>query len=127
MKKPAKRPPGRPRGFSREAALDRAIPIFWAKGYDAASFRDLTSAMGISPPSLMAAFGDKHALFSQVVDFYFARVLQPMVDLLDAPGSARANIERLFQGWEDYVCSPLFQGCLVDRALDEGTAAAASA
>ena len=70
MKYPTKRPPGRPRGFSLEAALDCAIPIFWEKGYDGASFRDLTSAMGISAPSLVAAFGDKRGLFDAAVARY---------------------------------------------------------
>ena len=70
MENIAKRPPGRPRGFDLEAALDCAIPIFWAKGYEGASFRDLTRAMGISPPSLMAAFGDKRGLFESAVARY---------------------------------------------------------
>jgi len=70
MEKLAKRPSGRPRGFSLEAALDAAIPVFWAKGYDGASFRELTRAMGITPPSLMAAFGDKRGLFDAAVARY---------------------------------------------------------
>jgi TetR/AcrR family transcriptional regulator, copper-responsive repressor len=70
MKYSDKRPPGRPRSFSLEAALDHAIPIFWEKGYEGASFRDLTSAMGISAPSLVAAFGDKRALFNAAVERY---------------------------------------------------------
>ena len=70
MKSVAKRSPGRPRSFSLEAALDRAIPVFWAKGYNGASFRDLTQAMGISAPSLVAAFGDKRRLFDAAVARY---------------------------------------------------------
>lgn len=70
MKSGAKRPPGRPRSFNREAALDRAIPVFWAKGYNGASFRDLTKAMGISAPSLVAAFGDKRGLFDAAIARY---------------------------------------------------------
>jgi AcrR family transcriptional regulator len=70
MKYLAKRPPGRPRSFNPDAALDRAIPVFWAKGYDGASYRDLTSAMGISAPSLVAAFGDKRGLFDAAVARY---------------------------------------------------------
>ena len=53
---------GRPRAFDEDAALKKAMEVFWSKGYDAASLSDLTAAMGINPPSLYAAFGNKEAL-----------------------------------------------------------------
>lgn len=61
---------GRPRGFDREQALQAAINVFWAKGYDGASMKDLTAAMGINAPSLYAAFGDKHQLYLEAIDRY---------------------------------------------------------
>jgi AcrR family transcriptional regulator len=61
--KDAPRPRGRPRAFDTDAALDAAILVFWDLGYDAASVDALTTAMGLSKPSLYAAFGDKTALF----------------------------------------------------------------
>ncbi|MEP4378368.1 MAG: TetR/AcrR family transcriptional regulator [Alphaproteobacteria bacterium] len=61
---------GRPRSFDREAGLDSAIQVFWAKGYEATSIDDLTQRMGIKPPSLYAAFGNKHDLFMQSLDRY---------------------------------------------------------
>src|SRR5689334_22879157 len=64
------RPRGRPRSFDRERALDVALRAFWQRGFDAVSVADLTVAMGITPPSLYAAFGDKKALFREVVDRY---------------------------------------------------------
>ena len=66
---PAK-PRGRPRSFDREAALERAMEVFWTKGYEATSISDLTEAMGINPPSLYAAFGDKERLFLEAVERY---------------------------------------------------------
>ena len=61
---------GRPRGFDRDEALESAIRLFWARGYEATSISHLTQAMDITPPSLYAAFGDKKRLFLEAVDRY---------------------------------------------------------
>ena len=61
---------GRPKKFEREDALMAAVNVFWAKGYDGASMKDLTTAMGINGPSLYAEFGDKHRLYLQAIDKY---------------------------------------------------------
>jgi len=64
------RPRGRPRGFDRDDALDRAMHLFWERGYEATSVSELTEAMGITPPSLYSFFGDKKRLFLEAVDRY---------------------------------------------------------
>lgn len=61
---------GRPRTFDSRQALTAAMNVFWAKGYDGASLKDLTGAMGISGPSMYAAFGDKRELFLKTIDLY---------------------------------------------------------
>jgi len=76
---------GRPRNFSTEAALDRAMTVFWLKGYEGASLADLTEAMGINPPSLYAAFGNKEGLFRAVLERYDARRKELMDRVLTAP------------------------------------------
>lgn len=53
----------RPKSFQTDEVLDRAIGVFWEKGYDAASVDDLTKAMGINRFSMYNEFGDKHGLF----------------------------------------------------------------
>ncbi len=67
--RPAK-PRGRPRSFDRDAALAAAMEVFWRKGFEATSISDLTEAMGINPPSLYSAFGDKERLFLEAIESY---------------------------------------------------------
>ena len=61
---------GRPRAFDMDQALDQALHVFWEKGYAGTSITDLTEAMGINPPSLYAAFGNKEKLFKKALDRY---------------------------------------------------------
>jgi AcrR family transcriptional regulator len=61
---------GRPRTFDTDAALENAMQVFWRKGYEGTSLSDLTTAMGVNPPSLYAAFGSKEALFRKAMDRY---------------------------------------------------------
>ena len=61
---------GRPREFDIDDALAAALRLFWTKGYDGASLTDLTEAMGITRPSLYAAFGNKESLFRKALDLY---------------------------------------------------------
>jgi AcrR family transcriptional regulator len=63
---------GRPRAFNRDIALEAAMRVFWAHGFEGASLTALTAAMGINRPSLYAAFGDKASLFREAVARYGA-------------------------------------------------------
>lgn len=88
---------GRPREFCTGAALAAALRVFWAKGYDAASLTDLTEALGITRPSLYAAFGNKEALFHKALDLYEAEKLEYMRGALNQP-TARGVAEYLLRG-----------------------------
>lgn len=61
---------GRPRTFDTHVALERALEVFWAQGFDGASLTDLTDAMGITKTSMYAAFGNKEQLFRKALDLY---------------------------------------------------------
>ena len=63
-------PSGRTRQFDADLALDRALEVFWARGYDGATLPELTRAMGINRPSLYAAFGNKEQLFRKALERY---------------------------------------------------------
>jgi AcrR family transcriptional regulator len=88
---------GRPREFCVDDALARALRVFWSKGYEGASMADLTEAMGITKPSLYAAFGNKESLFRKALDLYEHDKLAYMKNALEAD-TARGVAERLLEG-----------------------------
>ena len=115
---------GRPRSFDPDKALDRAMHVFWRKGYEGTSLADLTRAMRINAPSLYAAFGNKDALFGRVIDRYVAGPASFIPKALDAP-TARLMVEQLLKGvvaMQAAKGNP--GGCLLVRgALAAGTKA----
>src|SRR6476646_1610431 len=116
--------PGRPRAFDPDAALERAMHVFWAKGYEGAALSDLTRAMRINRPSLYAAFGNKEHLFRKVLDRYMDGPLAYFGKALAAP-KARDVIEQILFGAARMASDPrLPAGCLmVQGALACGDAA----
>lgn len=91
---------GRPREFCVDQALAEALHVFWAKGYDGASMADLTEAMGITKPSLYAAFGNKEALFHKALDLYETEKLEYTRSALQQP-TARKVAEYYLRGGVD--------------------------
>ena len=103
---------GRPREFCVEQALAAALGVFWTKGYEGSSLSDLTQAMGITRPSLYAAFGNKEELFRKALDLYEREKLAYVSEALAAPTS-REVVERLLKGALETLageCAP--RGCL---------------
>jgi AcrR family transcriptional regulator len=103
---------GRPREFCVDQALAAALGVFWAKGYEGASMADLTEAMGITKPSLYAAFGNKESLFHKALDLYETEKLAYTREALKQP-TARAVAEYYMRGAIDAqtsTCDP--KGCL---------------
>ena len=69
----AKKSRGRPKVFDRDAALDKAMTLFWQHGYEATSLSDLVEATGAKAPTLYAEFTNKEGLFRAVLDRYISR------------------------------------------------------
>jgi AcrR family transcriptional regulator len=88
---------GRPREFCVDAALAAALRVFWRRGYEGASMAELTEEMGITKPSLYAAFGNKESLFRKALDLYEREKLAYVREALEAP-TARGVAERLLRG-----------------------------
>ena len=114
-----RRPAGRPREFDHETALRAAMLVFWKRGYEGASLADLTEAMGISKPTLYAAFGDKESLLREAVRTYLGLRAEDYVAALNRP-TVREVVEawlRLTGGVREEAYVPpgclLVQGALV--------------
>lgn len=103
---------GRPRAFCVEQALDRAMDVFWRKGYEGSSLSDLTIAMGINAPSLYAAFGSKEGLFRAVLDHYDGARKDFMEKVLSAP-TAREVAAAYLKGVIEKATDPKTPGCLL--------------
>jgi AcrR family transcriptional regulator len=116
---------GRPRQFDPDTALDRALDVFWRRGYEGATLPELTAAMGINRPSLYAAFGSKEELFRKAIDRYVERPGGYVREALAEP-TARRVVERLFHGAVELLTDPEKPGgcLLVQGALACGPDAA---
>lgn len=105
---------GRPRGFDRDAALDTAIRVFWTKGYEATSVRDLSQELGIGQPSLYNAFDGKRELFTRAVGVY-DHTYGGFIDaaLAEEDTASRAMHRILAEAPGRYTRDGLPRGCLI--------------
>jgi AcrR family transcriptional regulator len=103
---------GRARAFDADDALERAMTVFWTKGYEGASLSELTAAMGINRPSLYAAYGNKQELFRKALERYGEGPASYEREAL-AQSTAREVAERLLRGAADVQTDPHTPaGCL---------------
>jgi AcrR family transcriptional regulator len=103
---------GRARTFDADEALDRAMTVFWSKGYEGTSLSDLTEAMGINRPSLYAAYGNKQELFRKALERYGDGPSSYEREALAQP-TARDVAEGLLRGAADVQTDPgTPAGCL---------------
>jgi AcrR family transcriptional regulator len=104
-RKMMKRRTGRPIGFDKDAALESAMLLFWERGFEGTSMADLTQAMGLSPSSIYAAFGDKNALFQLAVKRYMEVRAQYAVKALEEP-TLKGVIRGLFDSTIAFLTAP---------------------
>uniref|UniRef100_UPI00057C2E1B TetR/AcrR family transcriptional regulator n=1 Tax=Enterobacter sp. Bisph1 TaxID=1274399 RepID=UPI00057C2E1B len=105
---------GRPREFDRTDALNKAMKLFWQKGYTATSMSDLYEAMGIKSPSLYAAFGSKEDLYDEVLRHY-EQCIAPAIwgDMQSEPSAKQAIAHWLERSAETLTRCDLPHGCMV--------------
>src|SRR6218665_2562136 len=104
---------GRPLSFDRQAALERAMDVFWRKGFEGAQLVDLTMAMGISPPSFYAAFGSKKEAFYEAVELYIRVVGSKSAKALNGAASVRDGLRSMLEATVGTAPSNPSGGCLL--------------
>lgn len=119
----SRRKTGRPLSFDRDAALERAMLTFWRHGYETTSIVDLTTAMGVTPPSLYAAFGDKKRLFLEAA-YRYAGDPEAMAQALDRAETAHAAARAMLIGAATaFTGEATPRGCLLASATASGSSA----
>lgn len=108
---------GRPRLFEEKSALDSAMKIFWAQGYEATSYSMLSKAMNMNAPSIYGAFGDKEALFLKVIDRYIEVYGKPAFAIFSEAKTCRECFDLFFSLKIKEVLIKEHPGCLVSTVL----------
>ncbi|AJE48690.1 TetR/AcrR family transcriptional regulator [Celeribacter indicus] len=117
MKKKERRPPGRPRSFDREAALESAMRLFWRHGYDGVSYQQLMEAMQVTPPTVYAAFGNKASLYKHTLDHYYCTRVGSM-SYLDAAGSLAEAADLFLHSTAKALVDPEGErGCMINVGM----------
>lgn len=104
---------GRPRSFDRDAALGAALELFWRAGYEETSIAMLTAAMGVTPPSLYAAFGDKRRLFEEASALYFGQTCEAVDRAAALPTAHEAVAQMLEDTARAHTDAATPPGCLL--------------
>ena len=106
--------------FDKDETLQKAMEVFWARGYEAASIQELTKGMGINRQSLYDTFGDKHALYLQALDRYREVEGRKMYALLENSGSVKKAFRQLFESViEVSLGEGERRGCFAGNAMSE--------
>jgi AcrR family transcriptional regulator len=105
---------GRPRTFDIDDALERAVAVFWKHGFQDASMQELTGAMGLSKPSLYAAFGDKEALYLKTLERYLALLIERHASVLNGEPDGRLAVEKFLRSLAAMLADPdMPGGCFI--------------
>lgn len=109
----------RTKEFDPDAALQAAMELFWAKGYEATSVADLVEHLGIGRGSLYTTFGDKHQLYLAALRRY-QETQPPVVELLSQPGPVLPAVRALVERYaEEAACDTERRGCMLVNAATE--------
>ena len=106
--------------FDQDQALQKAMEVFWARGYEATSMQDLVEHMGINRQSLYDTFGDKHSLFLKALDRYHEVETRKLLEFIERPGSVKKAFRQLFGAVIDgSFTNGQQRGCLMNNSMSE--------
>ena len=109
----------RQKEFDRDEVLEKAMNLFWYKGYEATSVQDLVERMGINRGSLYDTFGDKHSLYLAVLDRY-SKTAAEQLQILEQADAGLPAIERFFYALEtEFSAGEHCKGCLMANSMVE--------
>src|SRR3984893_11902885 len=106
---------GRPKSFNREGVLEKALPVFWRRGFADASLHELEQATGVNKSGLYAEFKDKEDLFVQSLRYYLESLEKK--GLLTAEPLGWNNIERFLKLGP--CCMEGQKGCFAVNSMRE--------
>lgn len=104
---------GRPSAFDYEEALEKALKVFWTRGYEGASMAELSEAMGINRPSIYAAYGNKEVLFSKALSRYMAGPAAYVAKAMQEPTAKQVALKFLTQSAEFLSNDSNPRGCMI--------------
>ena len=120
----APRKKGRPLSFDREAALHKAMLLFWEHGYESTSLNDLTSALGVKPSSIYTVFGDKKRLFFEAVSRYMSGPVTSASIISQAATARDAAQSLMHAAVHGFTGEETPKGCLLATSAISCSAAA---
>jgi AcrR family transcriptional regulator len=107
------KPRGRPLAFDQDRALEKALFVFWSRGYEGASMAELVAALGINKPSIYATFGNKEALFQKVLEKYISGPAGFITEALNETTAIQVA-ERFLTGAVEFFCDKSHpSGCMI--------------
>jgi TetR/AcrR family transcriptional repressor of nem operon len=110
---------GRPKAFDEREVLEKAMNLFWLRGYGGVGLTELQQQMGISRQSLYDTFGSKRELFIRTIEHYRATQLTGALALLAREASPLQNVKDVLRFFEQLAADARCRGCLVANALVE--------
>lgn len=111
---------GRPLAFNQDEALDKALKVFWSRGYEGASMAELADALGINKPSIYAAFGNKEELFRKALTRYVTGPAAFVTEAMKQPTARQAVEEFLLQAVGFFSDPSTPNGCMIVQAALTG-------
>lgn len=113
------RQPGRPRQFDAENVMDRAVELFWKKGYRATTTRDLQDALGLGQSSIYNTFGSKQELLAAALDRYEELTTKALLEPLRRSTDGLEAIDRFFVSLQRWITCDDRHGCMLTNMMAE--------